>query len=151
MPAYRAATNNYNDVAASVARVDALARLMDSQFKFPGTEVRFGLDAIIGIVPVAGDLISQVISSYIIWEARRLGVSRLTMVRMIGNSVIDTLIGSIPVAGDAFDVMFRANLKNLALLKSHLAKQGHTFPAHTGPMSGRGPVIDGTAIRHPPG
>ncbi len=151
MPAYRAATNNYDDVAASVARVDALARLMDSQFKFPGTEVRFGLDAIIGIVPVAGDLISQVISSYIIWEARRLGVSRLTMVRMIGNSVIDTLIGSIPVAGDAFDVMFRANLKNLALLKSHLAKQGHTFLAHTGPMSGRGPVIDGTAIRHPPG
>ena len=146
MPAYQAASMNYDDVAASVARVEALARLMDSQFKFPGTDVKFGLDAVIGIVPVAGDLISQIISSYIIWEARRLGVSRLTMARMIGNSVIDTLIGSIPVAGDAFDVIFRANLKNLSLLKAHLAKHGHTFPAHAG-----GPVIGGTAVRHPAG
>ena len=151
MPAYQAASMNYDDVAASVARVEALARLMDSQFKFPGTDVKFGLDAVIGIVPVAGDLISQIISSYIIWEARRLGVSRLTMARMIGNSVVDTLIGSIPVAGDAFDVIFRANLKNLALLKAHLAKHGHTFPARTGPMSGEGPGIDGTAVRHPAG
>lgn len=150
MPVRQAATNT-NDIAASVARVEALARLMDSQFTFPGTEVKFGLDAVIGIVPVAGDLVSQIISSYIIWEARRLGVSRLTMARMIGNSFMDTIVGSIPVAGDAFDVMFRANLKNLGLLKAHLAKQGHTFPPHADPMGGGGPVINGTAVRHPAG
>ena len=149
MPTYQAATKNGDDVTASVARVEALARLMDSQFTFPGTEVKFGLDAVIGIVPIAGDFISQIISSYIIWEARRLGVSRLTLARMIGNSIMDTLVGSIPVAGDAFDVMFRANLKNLALLKAHLVKQGHTFPARPDPMSGGGPIIDGTAVRHP--
>ena len=67
------------------------------------------------------------------------------MFRIIGNSVIDTLVGSIPVAGDAFDVMFRANLKNLGLLKAHLVKHGHVFPSHAG-----GPIIDGTAVRHPP-
>ena len=69
MSAYQPAADGGLDVAAAVARVEALARLMDSQFKFPGTEVKFGLDAVIGIVPVAGDLISQLISSYIIWEA----------------------------------------------------------------------------------
>lgn len=125
MPVYTAAKKDYREIAAAVARVETVARLMDSQFTFPGSNVRFGLDAIIGIVPVAGDLISQIISSYIIWEARRLGVSKVTMARMIGNSLIDTIVGSIPVAGDAFDVMFRANIKNLGLLKAHLARQGH--------------------------
>jgi hypothetical protein len=113
------------EIEAAVARVEAVSLLMDSLFEIPGTKVRIGLDALIGIVPVVGDLISQIISSYIIWEARRLGVSRFTMARMIGNSTIDTVVGMIPFAGDAFDIAFRANLKNLALLKAHLAKHGH--------------------------
>jgi hypothetical protein len=130
------------DVEASVARLEALSQLMDSLFEVPGTRVRIGLDALLGLVPILGDLLSQVISSYIIWEARQLGVSRFTMARMIGNSMIDTVIGMIPFAGDAFDVVFRANLKNLALLKAHLERHGHVRRP-----KGSGPVIDGTATR----
>jgi len=113
------------DIEATVLRVEAVSRLMDDLFVIPGTRVRVGLDAVIGLVPVVGDLISQVVSSYIIWEARQLGVSRFTMWRMIGNTAIDTVVGIVPFAGDAFDVAFRANRKNLALLKGHLEKHGH--------------------------
>jgi hypothetical protein len=131
------------DIEASVARIEAVARLMDDMFEIPGTKVRVGLDAIIGLVPVVGDLISQVISSYIIWEARQLGVSRFTMARMISNSAIDTVVGLVPFAGDAFDVAFRANRKNLNLLKGHLAKHGHVRRSGTA----TGPVIDVKARR----
>jgi len=77
---------------------------------------------------VIGDLVSQAISSYLIWEARQLGASRLVIARMIANSALDTVLGAIPLAGDAFDVMFRANLKNVALLRSHLEKTGKLRP-----------------------
>ncbi|HEX2839845.1 DUF4112 domain-containing protein [Hyphomicrobium sp.] len=135
----------YSDPAieASVARIEAVAHLMDDLFAVPGTKIRVGLDSIIGLVPVVGDLISQAISSYIIWEARQLGVSRFTMGRMIANSAIDTVVGIVPFAGDAFDVAFRANRKNLTLLKGHLAKHGHVRRSG----AGVGPVIDVTARR----
>lgn len=131
------------EVEASVARIELISRFMDDLFLIPGTNVRVGLDAVIGLVPVVGDLISQVVSSYIIWEARQLGVSRFTMGRMIANSALDTVVGIIPFAGDAFDVAFRANRKNLALLKGHLAKHGHVRRSG----KGRGPVIDVMAER----
>ena len=115
---------DHAETEAAVARVEALAILMDSAVTIPGSNLRIGLDAIIGLLPVIGDLISQAIASYIIWEARRLGVSRLTMGRMIANSAIDTVIGAVPLVGDIFDIGFRSNLKNLALLKAHLAKTG---------------------------
>ena len=133
---------SHPETEAALARVEAVARIMDRMFEIPGTKVRIGLDAIIGIVPIIGDLISQVISSYIIWEARQLGVSRFTLARMMANSAIDTVVGIIPFAGDAFDIYFRANLKNLALLKAHLAKHGHVRRA-----KGGGQVIDVTATR----
>jgi hypothetical protein len=107
----------------AVARLDALATLMDSAFIIPGTNIRMGLDAVIGLLPVAGDLISSMVSSYIVWEARQLGVPRWLLARMMLNVAIDTAVGSVPVVGDAFDVMFRANLKNMALLKGYLARQ----------------------------
>jgi hypothetical protein len=134
----------YSDpaVEASVARIEALSRLMDSLFEIPGTNVRIGVDSIIGLVPVVGDLISQAISSYLIWEARQLGVSKFTIARMVGNTALDTLVGIIPFAGDAFDVMFRANMKNLALLKGHLERHGHINRVKT-----PGTVIDGKATR----
>ncbi|MGE3229610.1 MAG: DUF4112 domain-containing protein [Hyphomicrobium sp.] len=131
------------DIEAAVLRVEAVSRLMDDLFVIPGTRVRVGLDAVIGLVPVVGDVISQVVSSYIIWEARQLGVSRFTMWRMIGNTAIDTVVGIVPFAGDAFDVAFRANRKNLALLKGYLEKHGHI--RRDG--KGAGPVIDVTARR----
>lgn len=123
---------------AALARIEALAWLMDSAFVLPGSNVRVGVDAILGLVPVLGDLISQAISSYIIWEARQLGVSRWTMWRMIANTLVDTVVGAVPVLGDAFDVAWRANMKNLALLKKELAKRGAA-----------GPIIEGTATRVP--
>ncbi len=113
-----------NEVEAAYARIEALARVMDSIVAIPGTNVRIGFDALLGLVPVVGDIVSQAISSYIIWEARRLGASRLTMARMIGNSLVDMTIGAVPVVGDAFDVAFRANMRNLALLKAEMERKG---------------------------
>src|SRR5262245_36002031 len=104
----------------SLARVEALAQLMDGAFIIPGTNIRFGLDALIGLVPIAGDLIASLVSSYLIWEARQLGASRWVIARMIANTALDTVFGAVPIVGDAFDVLFRANLKYLALLRRHL-------------------------------
>src|SRR5262245_53475060 len=112
----------------SLARLEALAKLMDSAFLVPGTNVRMGLDGILGLVPVVGDLISGAISSYLIWEARRLGASRWVIGRMAANTLIDTTFGAIPIVGDAFDVLFRTNVRNLALLRKHLARKGVTAP-----------------------
>lgn len=126
----------------SLARLDLIARLMDGAFVLPGTNIRMGLDALIGVVPVVGDLVSGVISSYLIWEAKRLGAPRWLIARMVANTAIDTVFGAVPVLGDAFDVLFRANLKNMALLRKHLARKGML-----GAGAGRGPVIEGEAVR----
>lgn len=123
----------------AVARIEALARLMDGAFVLPGTNFRLGLDAIIGLVPVAGDVISGLVSSYLIWEARQLGASKWLITRMMANTLLDTTLGAIPLVGDAFDVLFRANLKNMALLRAHIDKRGMTRPA--------GPVIEAEAVR----
>jgi Domain of unknown function (DUF4112) len=126
-------------VQESVARLEALARLMDGAFVLPGTNIRFGLDGIVGLVPVAGDLISGLVSTYLIWEARQLGAPRWLLARMLVNIVLDTTVGAIPLVGDAFDVMFRANMKNMALLRRHLDKKG------LGSRSGT--VIEGEVLR----
>lgn len=123
----------------ALKRLEALGRLMDGAFHLPGTNVRFGLDAVIGLVPGIGDMVSGVVSSYLIWEARRLGVSKWVLTRMAANTLLDTTIGAIPLAGDVFDVMFRANMKNMALLRRHLEKQGYGQKL--------GPVIEGKAVR----
>ena len=122
-----------------MVRLEALARLMDGAFVIPGTSIRMGLDGIIGLIPVAGDLIAGLISSYLIWEARQLGASKWLIARMMANTLLDTTFGAIPVLGDAFDVLFRANMKNMALLRRHMEKRGLT--RHTGP------VIEGEAVR----
>ena len=125
-------------IQQSLARLEALAQLMDGAFVIPGTKVRVGLDAIIGLVPIAGDLIASLVSSYLIWEARQLGASRWVIGRMIANTTIDTLFGVVPIVGDAFDVLFRANLKNLALLRRHLEKRGRLGGAR---------IIEGEVVR----
>jgi hypothetical protein len=127
-------------VQQSLDRLEALAKLLDSAFLVPGTNIRMGLDGVIGLVPVVGDLISGAISSYLIWEARRLGASRWVIGRMAANTLIDTTIGASPIVGDAFDVMFRTNVKNLTLLRKHLARKGLVPP-------GSGTVIDAQAVR----
>ena len=123
----------------SVARLEGLARLMDGAFVLPGTNIRLGLDVIIGLVPVAGDVVSGVISSYLIWEARQLGAPNWLIARMMANTLLDTTVGAIPVLGDAFDVMFRANMKNMALLRRHMERRGLTPSV--------GAVIEGDAVR----
>src|SRR5580765_501659 len=105
---------------ARIARIDALARLLDTAFVIPGTNIRFGLDALIGLVPGIGDAITTVMSLYIVNEARALGAPRLLIARMLGNVALDGLVGAIPVLGDAFDVAFRANRRNMALLLGYL-------------------------------
>ncbi|RTL71229.1 MAG: DUF4112 domain-containing protein, partial [Hyphomicrobiales bacterium] len=103
--------------------LDALANLMDSAFVIPGTQVRMGLDGLIGLVPVIGDLITTAISSYILVEARRLGASRFTLARMAMNIAVDGVFGAVPVAGDVFDVAFRANRRNVKILREHLERK----------------------------
>ena len=108
------------------ARVRALARLLDSALKIPGTGVTIGLDSIIGLVPGIGDLAGGVMSGYIVLASARLGAPPAVVMRMILNLVIDTLVGSVPLVGDLFDVGYRANLRNAALLDDHLADPKRT-------------------------
>jgi Domain of unknown function (DUF4112) len=123
----------------SLARLEALARLMDGAFVIPGSDIRFGLDGVVGLIPGIGDVLGGLVSSYLIWEARQLKVPRWLMARMVTNVFVDTVIGAVPVLGDIFDVMFRANLKNMTLLRRHLEKQGLVRPP--------GGIIEGEAVR----
>lgn len=103
-----------------VARLDAIANLLDNAFTVPGTNIRFGIDGIIGLVPGIGDLVTTALSSYLIWEARRLGLPRWKIARMIGNVAFDTAIGVVPLLGDAADVLFKANRRNMRIIRQHI-------------------------------
>jgi hypothetical protein len=103
-----------------LARIDALSRLLDTAFVIPGTNIRFGVDALIGLVPGIGDAITTVMSLYIVSEARALGAPPLLIARMLANVALDGFVGAVPLVGDAFDVAFRANRRNMALLLDHL-------------------------------
>ena len=94
-----------------------LARLLDTAVGIPGTKLRVGLDALLGLIPGAGDAIGAALSGFIIVAAARAGATRATLLRMAGNVAIDTLIGASPVLGDLFDVAFKANARNVALLE----------------------------------
>lgn len=107
----------------SLRRLDGLAMVMDSAITIPGTKVTMGLDALIGLVPVVGDIVTTAISSYLIYEARRLGASKLTLTRMAGNVALDGVVGAIPIVGDVFDLTFRANRRNMAILRTHLERK----------------------------
>jgi hypothetical protein len=106
-----------------IARLEALAQLLDVAFIMPGTNIRYGIDGLIGLIPVVGDLITTAISLWIVREARALGAPWHVTARMLGNVAIDGTIGLVPLAGDAFDVMFRANMRNIRLLRRWLDRQ----------------------------
>lgn len=120
----RARVSRDTSVSEALARLDALANMMDSAVTIPGTKIVMGFDALLGLVPVIGDAISSAVGGYIIWEARRLGASKVLIARMAANTTIDTVLGSIPIVGDVFDVAYRSNRKNVALLKRHIEKRG---------------------------
>ncbi len=103
-------------------RVQRLADLMDSRFKVPGTPIRLGLDAIIGLIPGIGDTVNLGIAAYIVLEAIRLGARKRDIVHMLFNIGLDWLIGLIPLIGDLFDVGWRGNMRNIAILEKRLNK-----------------------------
>lgn len=103
-----------------IARLEMLASLLDTAFLIPGTNIRFGFDALIGLVPGVGDVITTLISLYIVHEARELGVPRHVIWRMMANVALDGVLGAVPLVGDAFDVVWRANRRNVALLRQYL-------------------------------
>jgi len=110
-----------SDPQSALVRLKALEQLLDRQFSIAG--VQFGIDSIIGLVPVVGDLITGAMGLYVISEARRIGVSRWTMARMYTNWGIDVTVGAIPIVGDMFDLAFKSNTKNVKLLIAELEKR----------------------------
>jgi hypothetical protein len=106
-----------------VARLDALATLLDTAFILPGTNVRFGFDALIGLVPGIGDAITTAISLYIVHEARQLGAPAHLILRMLAIVAVDGFVGAVPLVGDAFDVLWRANRRNVRLLREWLVRE----------------------------
>ena len=106
-----------------IARLDAIAKLLDVAFIVPGTNFRYGIDGLIGLIPVVGDIITTAISLWIVREARALGAPWHITARMLANVAVDGAVGLVPVAGDAFDVMFRANVRNVRMLRRWLERQ----------------------------
>lgn len=106
-----------------LARFERLTHFLDDAFKVPGTSLRIGWDTLIGFVPGLGDMITAMLSGYLIYEAKQLGASRWVLTRMVGNVALDFLIGAIPLLGDVFDAFFKSNRRNSRLLKKHLNKQ----------------------------
>lgn len=111
-----------NDPASIRARIEAMEMLLERSIRIPGVNYAIGLDAIVGLIPVVGDVITAAMGAWIVWEARNLGLPRWKLWRMGGNIAFDTLLGAVPVAGDAFDLLYRSNSKNLKIVKRHLDK-----------------------------
>ncbi len=109
------------DLKTDLGRARILANWLDARFSFMG--IRFGLDALIGLIPVVGDTLTALASTYPIWVAQRHGLGRTVQMRMAWNVMLDWLPGLVPVVGDVFDVAFKANLKNLALLEAAATKK----------------------------
>ncbi len=98
-------------------RLERLARLLDSAVRIPGTRIRIGADALIGLIPGVGDVAGLMLGLWLLWQARSLGAPGRLQGQMIGNLVLETVLGSVPLVGDLFDIAWRANQRNLALLR----------------------------------
>lgn len=105
--------------------VERMAKLLDSKFEIPGTKIKFGLDPILSLMPVLGDLITLVISSMLIYTMHNHGASRKVVVKMMLNAGLDTIIGAVPLVGTVFDVFYRSNERNIRLLKEHYYEGKH--------------------------
>jgi hypothetical protein len=110
------------DPASVRQRVEAMERLLERAFVVPGLNRQIGVDAIVGLVPVVGDVVTTAMGAWLIWEARNLGMSRFQLARMAANVGVDTLIGLIPLVGDLADFVFRSNSRNLRIVKRWLDK-----------------------------
>ena len=110
------------DPASVRQRVEAVEAILERSFVVPGINRPVGLDAIVGLIPVVGDVITAAMGAYIVWEARNLGLPKWKLARMAGNVLFDSAVGAVPVAGDFFDFFFRSNTRNLRIIKRHLDK-----------------------------
>jgi hypothetical protein len=105
--------------SSALSRLDALSRLLDAAITIPGTRFRIGLDGLLGLIPGIGDSLGAVFSAYIIVEAARLGAPKTLLLRMIGNVAVESIVGAVPILGDLFDFAWKANLRNVALLRRY--------------------------------
>lgn len=103
-------------------RVEAMEKILERAFVIPGINRPVGVDSIVGLIPVVGDIATALMGAYIVWEARNLGMSKMQLTRMAANVGIDTALGAIPFAGDVFDFFWRSNTKNLKIIRKHLDK-----------------------------
>jgi len=113
------------DRNTALERIEAISRLMDSQFRIPGTQIRFGLDPILGLFPFAGNLAGYLVGAYLIFEMYRNGASGKLLVKMTGNVILDAIFGTIPYIGIIPDIWYKANNRNIRLLKQHYKEGKH--------------------------
>lgn len=118
----RLRTSSKEDRQKLIARLEKIAYLFDDAVKLPGTNITLGWDAVLGLIPIVGDTATTAVSAYFLWEANRLGASRWTMIKMVGNVAVDFVIGLVPLVGDVADIGFRANRRNMKLLRKELDK-----------------------------
>ena len=111
-----------SDPASVRKRVEAMEAVLERAFVIPGINRPIGLDSIVGLIPVVGDVATAAMGAWIVWEARNLGMSKFQIARMAANVGVDTLLGAVPFAGDVFDFLFRSNTKNLKIIRRHLDK-----------------------------
>ena len=109
---------------AALDRLDLLARLFDTAFILPGTNVRFGVESLMRLVPGIGDAAASMLSCYLLYEAHRLGIPSTVFARMVANVAIEGVVGAVPVLGDLFDVGFRANRRNVRILRDYFEREG---------------------------
>ena len=109
--------------------VRALADLLDTRFRVPGTSWRFGIDGLLGLIPGLGDVAGLTMSAAVILQAVRLGARGATVMRMVLNVAVDAVVGSIPLLGTVFDFAFKANTRNIGLLERHVADESGTREA----------------------
>ena len=115
-------TSSVEGQEQQLLKLESYANWMDAKFRIPFTSIRFGWDAIIGLVPAVGDFVAFFMSTWLIWQAYRCGASLTLVGRMSINIIVELLAGAIPIVGDVFDVYWRANQKNIQLLRKHLIK-----------------------------
>lgn len=113
---------------SQVHELERLGQVLNSAFAIPGTPFRIGLDGILGSIPGVGDTMGTALSTYIIFKAARLGVPKRVLLRMAGNVALEIMVGVVPIAGDIFDIAWKANMRNLTLLRTHLAAPERTRP-----------------------
>jgi hypothetical protein len=123
------------DPASVRRRLEAVEGVLERAFVVPGINRPIGLDAIVGLIPVVGDVVTTAMGAWLVWEARNLGMSKFQLARMAANIGIDTAVGAIPLVGDLFDFAFRSNTKNLRIIKRYLDKH------HPSTMTVEGEVV----------